>query len=77
MEKKITSPEKGKATFVFDKANYQLLLVSLFIVVFGFVLMSGTEDIYSFRKIVLAPIVVIGGFIFGFYAILKKTKTTL
>ena len=77
MEKKIASSEKGKATFVFDKVNYQLLLVSLFIVVFGFLLMSGTEDIYSFQKIVLAPIVVIGGFIFGFYAILKKTKTTL
>ena len=77
MKKKIASSEKGRATFVFDKVNYQLLLVSLFIVVVGFALMSGTEDIYSFRKIVLAPIVVIGGFIFGFYAILKKSKSTL
>lgn len=77
MEKNIASPEKGKTTFVFEKINYQLMLVSLFIVVLGFALMSGTEDIYSFRKIVLAPIVVIGGFIFGFYAILKKTKPTV
>ncbi len=75
MEKKLTSPDKQAATFVFEKINYQLLLVSIFIVIIGFALMSGSTDIYSFRKIVLAPIVVIGGFIFGFYAILKKNKT--
>ncbi len=74
MEKKLTSPDKQTATFVFEKINYQLLLVSILIVIIGFALMSGSTDIYSFRKIVLAPIVVIGGFIFGFYAILKKTK---
>jgi hypothetical protein len=34
--------------------------------------MSGTTDIYSTTKIVIAPIVVLGGFGIGFYAILKK-----
>jgi len=62
---------------MFEKINYQLLLLSIFIVIIGFVLMSGTTDIYSFRKIVLAPIVVIGGFIFGFYAILKKPNSNI
>ncbi|TAF47764.1 MAG: DUF3098 domain-containing protein [Sphingobacteriales bacterium] len=71
----LSNDENQKAKFVFEKINYQLLLASIFIVIIGFVLMAGNTDIYSFRKIVLAPIVVIGGFIFGFYAILKKTSS--
>ncbi len=72
MAKKEFVEESKTTDFVFRKKNYQLLLVSIFIVALGFVLMSGNTDIYSFRKIVLAPIVVIAGFAFGFYAILKK-----
>ncbi|TAE35373.1 MAG: DUF3098 domain-containing protein [Sphingobacteriales bacterium] len=75
MAKQINSSENTKTIFVFEKINYQLLLVSIGIVIIGFTLMAGNTDIYSFRKIVLAPIVVIGGFIFGFYAILKKTSS--
>jgi uncharacterized membrane protein YedE/YeeE len=75
MEKKTISTDAQSSIFVFQKINYQLLLVSILIVVIGFALMSGNTNIYSFRKIVLAPIVVIGGFIFGFYAILKKPKS--
>ncbi|WP_317169317.1 DUF3098 domain-containing protein [Mucilaginibacter humi] len=41
---------------------------------FGFFLMSGTTDIYSTTKIVIAPIVVLAGFGIGFYAILKKPE---
>lgn len=58
--------------FVFGKSNYIILLISIAVVVLGFVLMIGDTDIYDFRKIVLAPIVVISGFALGFYAILKK-----
>jgi hypothetical protein len=36
--------------------------------------MSGTTDIYSNTKIVVAPIVVLTGFGIGFYAILKKPE---
>lgn len=60
--------------FVFDKSNYRLLLLSIAVVMIGFFLMSGTTDIYEFRKIVLAPIVVVIGFTIGFFAILKKRK---
>jgi hypothetical protein len=59
--------------FVFGKANYQLLALSVLIVAIGFVLMSGTTDIYSNTKIVIAPLVVLAGFGLGFYAIMKKT----
>lgn len=59
--------------FVFDKSNYRLFIISIVVVALGFVLMSGTTDIYSTTKIVLAPVVVLAGFALGFYAILKKS----
>jgi len=58
--------------FIFDKSNYRWLIISIAVVAFGFILMSGTTDIYSNTKIVLAPVVVLAGFAIGFYAILKK-----
>lgn len=58
--------------FVFDKGNYKLFIISIAIVAFGFLLMSGTTDIYSTTKIVIAPLVVLGGFAVGFFAIFKK-----
>lgn len=64
--------EKKKEELVFTKKNYQLLLISIAIVVVGFLLMIGTTDIYDVRKTLLAPMVVLLGFSFGVYAILKK-----
>lgn len=58
--------------FVFDKSNYRFFIIAIAVVAFGFVLMSGTTDIYSTTKIVIAPVVVLAGFAIGFYAILKK-----
>jgi hypothetical protein len=58
--------------FVFGKSNYRLLIISIAVVILGFILMSGTTDIYSDTKIVLAPVVVLAGFALGFVAILKK-----
>ena len=58
--------------FVFDQSNYRFFIISIAVVAFGFILMSGTTDIYSTTKIVLAPIVVLAGFALGFFAILKK-----
>ncbi|MFA6947293.1 MAG: DUF3098 domain-containing protein [Pedobacter sp.] len=63
------TPEEG---FVFGKSNYRLMLLSIIVVVSGFILMIGETDIYEFRKIVLAPILVLTGFGIGFIAILKK-----
>ena len=74
MVEKKTSPanQEPKSDLVFTKKNYQLLLISIAIVVLGFILMIGTTDIYDFRKTLLAPMVVLAGFGFGVYAILKK-----
>ena len=60
--------------FVFGKANYQLLAVSILIVALGFILMTGTTDIYSNTKIVVAPLVVLAGFGLAFYTIFKKPE---
>jgi F0F1-type ATP synthase assembly protein I len=63
-----TTPVK----FIFDKSNYTWFIIAIAVVAFGFVLMSGTTDIYSTTKIVIAPVMVLAGFGIGFYAILKK-----
>jgi hypothetical protein len=61
-----------KHEMVFTKKNYQLLIISMLIVVFGFILMIGDTDIYDVRKTLIAPMVVLFGFGFGVYAVLKK-----
>ena len=74
LEKK-SAPVKqdGQSEMVFSKKNYQLLLISIAIVVVGFLLMIGTTgDIYDTRRTLIAPMVVLFGFGFGIYAILKK-----
>ena len=61
--------------------NYVLMLIGFVVIVLGFVLMSGgtvatpdefSYDIFSWRRITLAPIVVVAGFAFEIYAILKR-----
>lgn len=71
-KKESISTETKQVQFVFNKENYRLMLASIGVIVLGFVLMIGETDIYDFRKIVLAPIVVLAGFGLGFVAILKK-----
>lgn len=74
MTEKKTSPANGqKEELVFTKKNYQLLLISIAIVVVGFILMMGADgDIYDVRRTLIAPMVVLFGFVFGVYAVLKK-----
>ena len=64
--------ENPQEVFVFGKNNYRLMILSIIVVVFGFMLMIGDTNIYESRKIVLAPIVVLFGFAIGFVAILRK-----
>jgi fumarate reductase subunit D len=74
---------KAKLNFALGKENYKLLAIGFAIIVFGFLLMLGgkskdpnqfSNDIFSFRRITLAPIVVLAGFIFEIWAIMKKPK---
>lgn len=70
------SPQQQKTSFVFGKRNYQLFFASIAVVILGFILMTGTENIYSFTKITLAPLVVVVGFALGVVAILIKPKNS-
>lgn len=71
-----------KRNLAFGKKNFILLAIGLAIVIIGFLLMIGpgsTEthfepDIFSFRRIKLAPTVALAGFIFIVYAIMAKPK---
>lgn len=67
-----TKESNSSVTLVFDKGNYRMLIIAIAVVILGFVLMSGTTDIYSSTKIVVAPVVVLAGFAIGFFAIFKK-----
>lgn len=67
-------------TFLFEKTNYKILLVGILVIALGFLLMSGggsddlnvfNEDIFSFRRIRLAPTTVLVGFGIVIYSILK------
>lgn len=72
-----------KPDFLFEKANYTFLLIGIAVIVLGFILMSGggsddpkvfNEDVFSFRRIRLAPTVVLIGFGITIYSIFKKSK---
>jgi len=72
-----TPPKTNAPTthhFIFDKGNYRLLFVAIALVVIGFITMTGTTDIYDTRKIVIAPLLVLSGFVVGFFAIFKKPE---
>ena len=56
------------------KQNYILILIGFAIIILGLLLMTGDTDIYDFRKTVLAPVVVVFGFVFELYAIMKRPK---
>ncbi len=71
----VKAPDTNSIHFIFDKGNYRLLIISIAVVAFGFILMAGTTDIYSTTKIVIAPLVVLAGFALGFFAIFKKPET--
>ena len=74
---------ENKAGFPIPEGNYRMILIGFAIVVLGFILMMGggsedpdqfNYDIFSFRRITLAPIVVLAGFGFVFWAIMRKPK---
>ena len=75
--------DNKKSLQFFNKSNYVWMLVGALLIITGMLLMSGgksadpdifnTSEVYSFRRITLAPIVIIAGFIVEVYAIFKKS----
>ena len=74
---------KEKLNFAIGRENFKLLAIGFAIIVVGFLLMLGgrsespdkfSDNIFSFRRITLAPIVVLAGFVFEIWAIMRKPK---
>lgn len=70
-------------TFAFTKQNYRLLIIGIIVMTLGFVLMIGggsddpavfSDKIFSFRRITLAPILIIAGYVIEIFAIMQKPK---
>ncbi|MEK0423848.1 MAG: hypothetical protein RLZ95_1758 [Bacteroidota bacterium] len=76
------SEQNNKSLAFFGKSNYIWMAIGAALIILGMVLMSGgksadpnvfnANEVYSFRRITLAPIVIIAGFIVEIYAIFKK-----
>jgi hypothetical protein len=75
--------EKNRTT-LFTKENYIWMAVGIAIVLLGFLLMSGGKspdpkvfdesEVYSFRRITLAPLLIMAGLMVEVYAIMKRPK---
>lgn len=71
-----------KKNLAFDKVNFILLAIGMAIVIIGFLLMSGggsnettfDTDIFSTRRIVIAPTVTLVGFLSIIYAVIRKPR---
>ncbi|PWB25878.1 DUF3098 domain-containing protein [Flavobacterium sp. HTF] len=75
--------DQHKQEFLFEGINYKILLIGIAVIALGFILMSGggsdnpnvfNEDVFSFRRIRLAPTTVLIGFGITIYSIFKKSK---
>jgi Protein of unknown function (DUF3098) len=75
--------EKGQGDFAFGRINYTLMLAGLGLILLGFILMSGggsdnpndfNEEIFSARRITIAPLLVLAGFALEVVAIVKRAK---
>ena len=74
-----------KRNFAFDRINFLWLAVGMLIVIIGFILMSGGNStdthfdpaIFSVRRIKVAPIICLVGFVSMIYAIIRKPKDEL
>ena len=79
VQKENTKDNEG---FALPRENYLYLLIGFIIIIVGFALMIGgraddpnyfnQNEIFSFRRITLAPIIVLAGFIFEMWAIMRK-----
>ena len=76
--------EQKNVEFALEKSNYILMGIGLLIIVLGLILMIGgrsddpkvfNESMFSFQRITLAPLLILGGLVFEFYAIMKRPKS--
>ena len=80
---KIQSVSGGATGFAFGRQNYKLLFIGLALILLGFILMIGggsddpnvfSDKIFNFRRLTLAPILVLAGYVIEIFAIMKKPE---
>ena len=79
---RIKNQDMEKRDFAFGRMNFILLAIGMVVVIIGFILMSGAgstdqaynPDIFSARRIKVAPIVCLLGFVSMIYAVVHKPK---
>ncbi len=81
----VKEQKSSKGANLFDKGNYIWMIIGLVIMALGFILMAGGksadpmkfdyEEIYSTRRITIAPLLIIIGLLIEIYAIMKKPKS--
>ena len=83
MAKKTKKQNLKSEDFLFEKRNYQIMTIGIVIILIGFILMAGggsdnpevfNKEIYNFRRIRLAPTVVLIGLAVEIYAIMANPK---
>ena len=79
--KNSTEPAQGNPRMPLTRRNCIILAVGFAVILLGFILMAGGGSdspdefnyaMFSWRRITLAPILVVGGFAFEIYALLKR-----
>lgn len=83
--KKKTGTLKQEHTPLFGKDNYRWMIIGIVLFGLGLLLMAGgkskdpnvfnASDVYSFTRITLAPILILGGLGVEIFAIFRKTKS--
>lgn len=77
--------EEKSLVFAFNKKNYTLLIIGLILIVSGFLLMVGggsddpevfSEALFGFRRLTLAPILILAGYFVEIFAIMYRPKQT-
>jgi len=80
-----TRRKVNKLEFAFNRTNYMILIVGLLVIIVGFLLMIGggsddpevfSEALFGFRRLTLAPILILAGYIIEIYAIMFRAKET-
>jgi membrane-bound ClpP family serine protease len=70
--------------FPLGPENYKLMAIGFGIIILGFILMIGgasndpevfNEEVFNFRRVTLAPMILLAGFVFEIYAIMKRTRS--
>lgn len=74
VEKSTATKKVTEQHFVFGRENYIIMIAGLLVIILGFFLMYGKEDIFDTRKVTIAPITILIGFAIEIVAIMKRPK---